>query len=286
MTTTRTVPEMDVDALRGWIGREDATTDILTDDLVRKFRASLDQAPGDTDFGAPAPGMIHFCLGLQAARAGELGTDGHPRRGGFLPPVPLPRRLLAGGRVVFHDALRIGDPVRRVARIDDVTVKEGRTGTLCFVTVSHVFEVGGRPVIEEQHDIVYRDFAGGASNATPPAAPSGDHRREIAPSPTLLFRYSALTFNSHRIHYDRPYATEVEGYPGLVVHGPLQATLLFNYATEIQGLPPARFTFRSLSPLFDNANFLLNAEAKEGGLKLWTARPGGPVATAAEADLP
>ena len=275
---------LDIDHLRSWIGREDVATDLVTADLVRKFRATLDCPPGDLDAGTLAPRLIHFCLAQPAAPTSMLGEDGHPQRGGFLPPVPLPRRMWAGGKFVFHDELRIGDTARRVSRILDVTVKEGRTGTLCFVTVQHSVDVGGRPILVETQDIVYRDLDSVAPAASKPvaAAPAGAHTRRVDPTPPLLFRYSALTFNGHRIHYDFPYATEVEGYPGLVVHGPLQATLLLNFATELRGAPPVRFSFRGQSPLFHTAPLTLNAQEEGDGMKLWTAREGGPVAMAAE----
>jgi 3-methylfumaryl-CoA hydratase len=211
--------------------------------------------------------------------------------------------MWAGGAMRFHGDLRIGDSIRRVSRIADVTAKEGRTGRLCFVTVDHLMEVKGSPQVRERQDIVYRELTptkemtpaketARANEKTPTnektwpqPADAGRHQRRIEPTSALLFRYSALTFNSHRIHYDRPYAVDVEGYPGLVVHGPLQATLLFNFATEVRGAAPERFTFRSMSPLFDDCEFLLHASEEGETLRLWTARRGGPVAMTAEADF-
>jgi len=192
--------------------------------------------------------------------------------------------MWAGSHVVFHRGLHIGDIVRRVSRIADVTLKQGHTGILCFVTVEHVIEVDGRAVLAEIQDIVYRAFDGGQQKKPAEPAKAGSwQQRVVTPSP-FLFRYSALTFNGHRIHYDRRYAVEVEHYPGLVVHGPLQATLLVNYAEELRGGPPSSFRFRSLSPLFDNDTVVLHAEEEGKKLKLWTAREGGPVAMTAEAD--
>jgi 3-methylfumaryl-CoA hydratase len=276
-------PELDVDHLRSWIGQEDAASETITADLVQKFRATFDKEPGALQIGDSAPHLIHWCLAQPAALTSALGPDGHPERGGFLPPVPLPRRMWAGGSFVFHGGLKIGDAVRRVSRIDDVSVKQGRSGTLCFVTVKHEIDAGGRPVLSETHDIVYRGLGGGGAPQTTPA-PEASHRRKVIPSAPFLFRYSALTFNGHRIHYDHPYTTQVEGYPGLVVHGPLQATLLLRYAAEFRGAPPARFSFRAMSPLFDTEPFFLNADESGGGLKLWTSRAGGPLAMTAEAD--
>ncbi|MFG1204620.1 MaoC family dehydratase N-terminal domain-containing protein [Xanthobacter aminoxidans] len=275
---------LDIEHLKGWIGREETGTEEVTAALVRRFRATFDETPGDPLPGDVAPRFIHLCLAQPAEPMHALGTDGHPARGGFLPPVPLPRRMWAGGSLTFTGDLRVGDTVRRVSRVDDLSVKEGRTGTLCFVTVRHEIEAEGRAILTEIQDIVYRglDTAGPAKTTAP--AEADHHRREVDPSPPLLFRYSALTFNGHRIHYDYPYVTQVEGYPGLVVHGPLQATLLYRFAAEILRAPPARFTFRALSPLFDHQPFFLNAQTTDNGaLKLWSATAGGPVAMQANA---
>jgi 3-methylfumaryl-CoA hydratase len=280
--------ELDAGHLRSWIGREDVATDVVSADLVAKFNATFDVAGLAPGAGDIAPRFIHFCLTQAIAPMSQLGRDGHPQRGGVLPPVPLPRRMRAGGSVNFHDDLRVGDEIRRTARIADVAVKQGKSGALCFVTVENRVEVDGRRILTETEDIVYRaDGPAGPAGPgrTPPPAPPGTWSRPQPVSTTLLFRYSAITFNGHRIHYDRRYAMEVEGYPGLVVHGPIQTTLLYRYATELRGTPPARFRFRSLSPLFDDDAVALRAEETEGGgLKLWTARDGGPIATVGEAE--
>jgi 3-methylfumaryl-CoA hydratase len=274
--------ELEIESLRGWIGREQASEDVLTEDLARKYHATL-ELPGEAPrLGEVAPRMIHFCLAQPVVPTSALGPDGHLQRGGFLPPVALPRRMWAGGLITFPGDLSVGDRIERRSRIADVALKQGRAGTLCFVTVEHRILVDERIRIEERQDIVYRGLDGGGGKA-PPAADAGAHRRPVDGSAPLLFRYSALTFNSHRIHYDRRYATEVEGYPGLVVHGPLQAAWLFGYAAELKGAPPSRFAFRGLSPLFDDDAIFLNADADGEGLKLWTARQGGPIAMSAEA---
>lgn len=278
-----TLSSADLDTFRGWIGREEQASDVVAADLVRKFQATFDQPADMPRVGDVVPRLIHFCLAQPAAPTAQLGDDGHPQRGGFLPPVPLPRRMWAGGALTFHGDLRVGDAITRTSRIADVSVKEGRSGVLCFVTVNHTVTVDGQVKVEERQDIVYRAADGGTPAKSPPAAASGEHRRAIDPSPPFLFRYSALTFNAHRIHYDRRYATGVEGYPGLVVHGPVQATLLMNFATAVRGTPPSRFSFRSVSPLFDNDPVLLHARADGAGLKLWTARPDGPEAMVADA---
>ncbi|MFG1270687.1 HTD2 family dehydratase [Xanthobacter versatilis] len=276
--------QLDLTHLQSWIGRQDIAAEFVTADLVRRFRATFDEESGDLSSGAAAPRLLHWCLAQPAALTHTLGPDGHPARGGFLPPVPLPRRMWAGGSIAFSGDIAVGDTVRRVSTIEDVSVKEGRTGTLCFVTVKHEIDAAGLAILTETQDIVYRalDTAGSPSKAPTPAT-EGKHRQEVNSSPPMLFRYSALTFNGHRIHYDHPYVTQVEGYPGLVVHGPLQATWLLRFAARIHGAPPARFSFRGLSPVFDNAPLFLHAEGEGDRLKLWTARPGGPVAMSAEA---
>ncbi|WPY96396.1 MaoC family dehydratase N-terminal domain-containing protein (plasmid) [Limimaricola variabilis] len=275
--------DLDIDHLRGWIGREEVQTEPLTGALVARFNATFDRSDPCED-GADAPPMIHLCLGQPNSPAAELGPDGHPARGGFLPPVPLPRRMWAGGAFEFHAPLRIGETVRRRSVIEDVVLKEGRSGPLCFVTVIHHVESGGRRALTERQDIVYRMAQATApASPSPPPAPEGRSRLSVAATPTLLFRYSALTFNGHRIHYDRSYARDEEGYPGLVVHGPMQATMLLQMAQDIRGAPPARFDFRSLSPLFDTHDFTLNADEEADALRLWTARDAGPVAMEARA---
>ncbi|MCT4368848.1 MaoC family dehydratase N-terminal domain-containing protein [Yangia mangrovi] len=279
---TETAPEIDIDPLRRWIGRTETRSEHLTPALVDRFNATFARG-GPMDEGAEAPLMIHLCLTQPAVPAEELGPDGHPARGGFLPPVPLPRRMWAGGALTFHRPLRIGSLVTRLSTIRDVVLKQGRTGPLCFVTVEHEISDEGGPAVTERQDIVYRGIDTGAPKTAPETAAPGVHSKEIATDPVLLFRYSALTFNGHRIHYDQPYVTGKEGYPGLIVHGPLQATLLAQYAADLRGAAPTEFRFRSLSPLFDTADVILNARDTPEGLALWTARPGGPVAMEATA---
>lgn len=276
-------PIVDIDYLRSWIGREDVGTDIVSADLARKYHATFDfpgEAPGA---GEVVPRLIHYCLAQSATPTANLGPDGHQARGGFLPPVPLPRRMWASSEIIFHDDLRVGDEATRTSRIEDVVLKVGRTGTLCFVTVRHHVAAKGTLVLEERQDIVYRELdAPGGAAKTPPAAEHGAHWRSMTAQSPLLFRYSALTFNGHRIHYDRRYVTEVEGYPGLIVQGPLQAALLLYYASELRGAPPKRFGFRGLSPLFDDDAFALHASEAGEGLRLWTARQAGPLCMSAQ----
>ena len=266
---------------RDAIGREERATDTVTAALVERFGATLGIAPPAS--GRIAPRLIHFCLAQPAAPAALLGRDGHPATGDVLPRLPLPRRMWAGSDIRFHGDLCIGDTVERRSRVADIVRKQGRTGELYFVTVDHDYRRDGATVIEDRQTLVYR-----ADDASPPppgpAAPHGTTSIALVPDDVLLFRYSALTFNGHRIHYDRRYAVEVEGYRGLVVHGPMQATLLYHLAAEVSGRPPDLFTFRSISTLFDGEAMALHAgEMTDNALPLWTAREGGPVAMQAEA---
>jgi len=201
MSVSTESPEIDLAHLRTWIGREEVAVDVVSDDLARKFHATLDMPGEAPSVGEAAPGLIHFCLAPQIAPTAQLGPDGHPRRGGFLPPVPLPRRMWAGGRLTFSRPIRVGDCICRTSRIGDVAAKTGRSGALVFVKVEHTLDVQGEAAVEEVHDIVYRGLAA-TSAATPAPAEVSPNRRRIDVSPTLLFRYSALTFNGHRIHYD------------------------------------------------------------------------------------
>lgn len=273
---------IDIDHLRDWIGRTETKAELLTPAIVDRFRATFDQV-GEAQNGDIAPAMIHLCLAPATAPTSGLGPDGHPSRGGFLPPVPLPRRMWAGGAFTFHGDIRVGETVTRHSTIQDVVVKQGRTGMLCFVTVDHQISSNDRRVLTERQDIVYRGKDATGAKATPAPAPHGRHRIQIAPSAALLFRYSALTFNGHRIHYDAPYVRDQEGYPGLIVHGPMQATMLVQFAEKLRGVRPRQFDFRSLSPLFDDADFTLNAVEEQDGLKLWTSYVDGPIAMEAKA---
>lgn len=258
------------DAFKAWIGRTEAAADVITARLETSLRALFDRPGIAVAEGNAAMPTAHWCLTPPIAPAHEIGDDGHPRRGGFLPPVPLPRRMWAGGEITFLEPLRVGDGVERRSRVDDVAVKKGRSGTLCFVTVRHVYSTRRGPAIEERQDIVYRDAdqAGSAQTGTP-AIPEPQWSRPWRFDEVSLFRYSALTFNGHRIHYDYPYATGIEGYPGLVVHGPLQASLLVNLACEVRGSAPRTFGYRGLRPLFAPAAVQIEGHESPEGLDLW-----------------
>jgi 3-methylfumaryl-CoA hydratase len=260
--------------LRTWIGRSETHADRIGPTPVRALNATLDLPEMPVPDGTPLPPLWHWLYFLPLHRQSEIGPDGHAQRGGFLPPVPLPRRMWAGGQFEFRAPLRVGDAVERTSTVADVTVKEGRTGTLVFVKVRHVLRRSGaaEPAIVEFHDIVYRQAKKpGDADPPPQAAPGGaPWSREIVPDAVLLLRYSALTFNGHRIHYDRKYATEVEGYPGLVVHGPLIATLLMDLVRRhAPDAEVATFRFKAVRPTFDPHPFRVNGRREGNHVKLW-----------------
>ncbi|RCW69171.1 FAS1-like dehydratase domain-containing protein [Pseudorhodoferax soli] len=268
-------------ALQAWIGRSETVQDTVHPTQVAALTATLDHPAADTSTGVPLPPLWHWLYFLPLHRQSDIGADGHARRGGFMPPVPLPRRMWAGSQFAFHTPIRVGDAVARTSTIDDVSTKEGRTGKLVFVKVRHEVRCNGAadPALVEFHDIVYREAQGPNDVAPPPqdaekgTAATG-WRREIVPDDVLLFRYSALTFNGHRIHYDRQYVTQVEGYPGLIVHGPLIATLLMDLLRrQLPGADVASFRFKAVRPTFDLHPFHVNGELQADGktVRLWAS---------------
>jgi 3-methylfumaryl-CoA hydratase len=266
--------KLDLDHLRQWIGRSTQVSDTVTAQLTKGLRATLFLEIGEPKVGDAAPITVHWCLGEPVVAMSELGPDGHPARGGFLPPVPLPRRMWAGGELEFVDALRVGDEVTRTSRIADVTLKTGSTGTLCFVAVDHLIATSRGTAIRERQDIVYRNVSPDAPASVKPAAPppAAQHRETHIADTVLLFRYSALTFNGHRIHYDRDYVTRVEGYPGLIFHGPMQAALMVEFAAKLRGGGvPKTSSYRGMQPLFEGSEFSVNANITDAGMELWTA---------------
>jgi 3-methylfumaryl-CoA hydratase len=270
--------KLDLDHLRQWIGRSQESSDVVTAQLVKGLRATLFQEIGEPKPGDAAPFTVHWCLAQPVFPMTLLGRDGHPTRGGFLPPVPLPRRMWAGGELQFFDTLRVGDEQRRNSRIADVTVKKGSSGTLCFVSVEHEVTTPRGVAIRERQDIVYREMGGNqpapAKTASPP--PVAKHRETHMADAVLLFRYSALTFNGHRIHYDRDYVTNVEGYPGLIFHGPLQAAFIVELAAKLHGgKPPKKLSYRGVQPLFEGAEFSVNANYNGAAMEVWTANAAG-----------
>jgi 3-methylfumaryl-CoA hydratase len=259
--------------LQAWIGRSETVQDRIGATPVRALTATLDHAAAPVPDGTPLPPLWHWLYFLPMHRQSEIGADGHAQRGGFLPPVPLPRRMWAGSQFEFRAPVRVGDAVERTSTIADVTSKEGRSGSLVFVKVRHEVRCNGAadPAIVEFHDIVYRDVKkAGDVDPPPTSAAQGEWQRTIVPDDVLLFRYSALTFNGHRIHYDRRYVTEVEGYPGLIVHGPLIATLLMDLLRRhAPDAEVATFRFKAVRPTFDLHPFKVNGQRDGSTVKLW-----------------
>lgn len=267
------------------VGRTESHVQMISADRAAGLAATLDldNTPRDGD---PLPPGWHWLYFNPFVQRRNVGSDGHPKRGGFLPDVALPRRMWAGGRVVYNAPLIIGKEAEKTSEILAVKAKSGRAGQLVFVTVRHRLSQDGAVCIEEEQDIVYREAAApGAPKPEPAPAPDGATRSEtVTPDPVLLFRYSALTSNGHRIHYDREYARDEEDYRDLVVHGPLTATLLQAFATAAQGERLARFDFRGMAPLFVDRSFTLEAGAgKDGALQLWAKGPDGELAMQASA---
>ena len=280
---------LDIDHLRTWIGRTESVHDLATLVPLRALSATLDRDEPAFGAGGAVPPCWHWLYFLPVHRQSELGPDGHAQRGGFLPPVPLPRRMWAGSRIEFLSPVHAGQALRRDSRIVDVRMKEGRTGPLVFVHVHHEIHADGQHAIHEEHDIVYRGLQQ-PGEAVPPGLPApmdATWTREIVPDDVLLFRYSALTFNGHRIHYDRRYVTEIEGYPGLIVHGPLIATLLLDLLRrELPDAQVRHFEFKAMKPVFDIAPFRVCGRLQDDKtVRLWAITPEGHLAMDARARL-
>lgn len=278
---------IDIDHLRTWIGRSEAEDDVATAAPLRLLSATLDRAdsarPGDI-----VPPLGHWLYFLPSAPTSQLGADGHPKLGSFMPPIPLRRRMYAGTTLEFRAPIRIGAAIRRVSTIRDVTFKQGRSGPLVFVALRHeISGPSGLAIIEDQ-DLVYRDEPTATVESAPRPAPTGaTWQRGFRTDPVLLFRFSALTFNGHRTHYDRPYATGVDGFPDLVVHGPLLAVLLIdlcrdNHPDDVV----SQFRFRAVRPIFVDRPFTVSGAAKpDGAVQLWAADGENAFAMDAEARL-
>jgi 3-methylfumaryl-CoA hydratase len=273
--------------LRDWVGRTESRADVVTAWPAVALAATLDRRDPEPRPGDELPPGWHWLYFLEAAPASELGPDGHPKRGGFLPPVELPRRMWAGGRLEFRRPLRVGDEIRRESVIVSVEPKQGRSGSLLFVIVRHTVSADGEPAVIEEHDIVYREAAkpGDPPPVAKPAPADAKWRREVIADPVMLFRYSALTFIGQRIHYDLEYCRNVEGYPGLVVHGPLQTLLLLDLVRRHGPKPVKRLEYRALHPLFHFERFTVNGNpARDAShAELWTANSTGNYAMAATA---
>jgi 3-methylfumaryl-CoA hydratase len=276
------------DPLAAWLGRTEERHDTVTPTPIAALAATLDRDDPPPRPGSPLPPLWHWLYFLPLQRQSEIGPDGHPRRGGFLPPVTLPRRMWAGGRLSFLRPLRVGDAMTRTSRVASIASKQARSGPLVFVTVEHTIATAAGVALREEHDIVYRDLPAPGTSTIPAPAPSDERfARQIVPDDVLLFRYSALTFNGHRIHYDRRYASEAEGYPGLIVHGPLIATLLVDLLRrERPEATLARFDFKALSPLFDlDAFSVCGRPDGERRFALWARSAEGALAMQASAEI-
>jgi 3-methylfumaryl-CoA hydratase len=279
-------------ALTDWIGRTQERQDRIEVGAVRRLLATFDDAASQLGEGDPLPPMWHWLGFLPQTPQAEIGPDGHPASdaGELRPAMGLPRRMYAGGSYLCHTPLPIGRPLRRLSTLTDIVEKTGKSGRLVFLTLRHQFFSSDTLCVEEVQNAVYREAgpktpAPVAINPLPPL-PANAWVRTIAPDPVLLFRYSALTFNAHRIHYDRPYATQVEGYPGLIVHGPLIAMLLLELVRRHSSRPVRRFQFRAQAPLFDTAPFrIIGIPTADGAVALHAERVDGAVAMAAEAKL-
>ncbi|MDP9082855.1 MAG: MaoC family dehydratase N-terminal domain-containing protein [Pseudomonadota bacterium] len=274
---------LDLDHLQSWIDKRQVDEDTLTDFPVAALAAILDH-PQPPRCGDPMPPLWHWLYFKPIARSSAIDTDGHPVRGGFLPPIPLASRMWAGGRLKFLSALQIGEHVSRETKIRSITAKRGRRGPLVFLCMVHRISGPQGLAIEEEQNVVYRETASAAISPSPATdRRTPDWREEITPDEVMLFRYSALTFNAHRIHYDRPYAEQVEGYPGLLVQGPLTATLLLDRFMSAVRRAPLEFEFRAASPVIAGEPIALcgKAAADTGSFDLWAETPDRRIAMTA-----
>lgn len=263
-----------------WIGNSETRHAILTPYPMAALAATLDRKSPAFNAGDVIPPLWHWLYFLETTRQSRLAADGHAEKGEFLPPINLPRRMWAGSRIEFVNDLRIGDEATRLSTINGIDLKHGRSGKLAFVTVAHTITTAVGVALTEQHDIVYREAARpDAAEAPAQMAPAtADFSKTIQADPVLLFRYSALTFNGHRIHYDREFAHSSEGYPGLVVHGPLLATLMLELlVTSLPGVQLRQFEFKALRPVFDLDSFTVCCKAPEGDgtARVWISNQSG-----------
>ena len=278
--------KVDIDHLRKWIGKIDNVTDYVTPIVEQRYRATLNMDIGNPKDGDPVTSGLHWMLGWNLVKNDELGVDSHPALGEFLPPVPLPRRMWAGSEIKVLKPIRVGDKVVKQSTVADIQVKEGRTGLLCFVTAEYNFLVNDEVTINEKHNIVYRDISksGGGSGYSKEIPERADLSEKIFMHPTILFRYSAIGFVGHRIHYDHPYTVNEENYPGLIVHGPLQATYLLRAAEKLIGKPVKSFTHKVMAPVFADSEYMVGVDKMDNGsVSCWGATKEFGVTMRAEA---
>ncbi|MEI7816297.1 MAG: MaoC family dehydratase N-terminal domain-containing protein [Desulfuromonadales bacterium] len=276
-----------MDSLCTWIGKTQTDEDLISVRHSNLMAATVDFLQGNICDGENLPPLWHWIYFLTGVHANELGPDGHPARGGFMPPVPLPNRMWAGGRVTFMSPVIIGSIVRKESSILKIDYKQGRSGDLVFVTVLHeVKSQQGDLLIREEQDIVYKESTptkqGGSTPATMPVA---QFTTTYTPDSTMLFRYSSLTFNGHRIHYDVDYCRNTEGYQNLVIHGPLNATMMAGFAEEISGTKLATFCYQGLSPALLGDSITMHASINERTINLWATLDNGTICMKAEAAL-
>lgn len=283
-------PNAETDRLLQWLGRSETKAGLAYGALADVLSATLDRDDPPHATGTVFPPGWHWLCFPEAVKLADTGYDGHPRTGGFMPPVPLPRRMWAGNRMEFLHPIRAGDTLERKSTIADVRFKSGGGGKLCFITVRHEIFAESELATVEEHDVVYREaIRPGAPTAKPQPAPAKpEWRRKISPTAVLLFRFSALTMNSHRIHYDRAFAMDEEGYPGLVFHGPLTMILLMDLFRRAK--PEARlkkFSVRATAPLYDNRSFEVQGAPGESSkeARLWALTPEGDVAMIGDASF-
>ena len=278
--------KVDIDHLRKWIGKIDNVTDYVTPIVEQRYRATLNMDIGNPKDGDPVTSGLHWMLGWNLVKNDELGVDSHPALGEFLPPVPLPRRMWAGSEIKVLKPIRVGDKVIKQSTVADIQVKEGRTGLLCFVTAEYNFLVNDEVTINEKHNIVYRDISksGGGSGYSKEIPERADLSEKIFMHPTILFRYSAIGFVGHRIHYDHPYTVNEENYPGLIVHGPLQATYLLRAAEKLMGKQVKSFSHKVMAPVFANSEYMVGVDKMDdGSVSCWGATKEFGVTMRAEA---
>ena len=279
--------DININDLKAWIGNEEVAYDEVSVNLEKKFRATIDEDPGSPQKGEIASSGIHWTLAPAIVKSSLLGKDSHPAKGEFLPPVPLPRRMCAGCQTKFFKPLLIGDEIKKVSSIFDVNLKNGKSGLLCFVKAKYEFYVNNELVIEEFHDIVYRDYLKQDKNIRKlNILPGFDpvYKEKIHTHPTMLFRYSAITFNGHRIHYDYPYSTHEEGYKDLVFHGPLQATLMLRAAEKYKNKKVTQFAHKGIAPVYANQDLYVTIEHKpKGDIICYTSTDDAGITMEAEA---
>ena len=277
---------LDIDTLRTWEGRSQKTSDQVGLTPVHALSATLDRDPGVIKEGDRLPPLWHWLYCRELALQNNLDTDGHQRRGDFLPPSPFPRRMWAGGRILFEGDILIGEPIERTSTIKHVAHKEGRRGPLLLVTIEHTITGATGKIVEEQ-DLVFLEQPKGPLDLRPSPAPEEpcDWSEQVTPSVAMLFRFSALTFNAHRIHYDRDYARDIEFYPDLVVHGPLTALLLADFADRNTDQRLSRFNFRAHRPMFVDRTMNLDGQKVDDGLKLRVLDDSGSITMTANATI-